>query len=337
MNYTPLSLPFLACLNLPIYAEAHTDTKVRFVKLTADREYLEKLQDTRRRFGGLQTTSFDVILVDKENRLMPSGKCVVDEMRDLSFTYYDFDDNLVETYPTDLFRTKECGAWFLGSDDRVLEDYVHEACDDNALLAICEARADCVVNWVAVTVVDGVRCYYNIYTKTLVTEAGVELAVEGYLDAAKETFESVLASLYASGQGKPVTNKMICDSINWRLCNVIHGGELRNALLFLLGPNLGSELDWQQLDQLINVLDDNPKKSARKEDGAPAQTANQMVFCPKCGHHHAAVVHDSVFYEKGEFDGKSYEEEGDVWQLDCPSCDCTFAVFDLDIVTRSLS
>lgn len=51
------------------------------------------------------------------------------------------------------------------------------------------------------------------------------------------------------------------------------------------------------------------------------------MFCPKCGGQKCEPV-GSVFYEKGEFNGKQYDEEGNADEYVCQSCGAEFFVKD---------
>jgi hypothetical protein len=50
------------------------------------------------------------------------------------------------------------------------------------------------------------------------------------------------------------------------------------------------------------------------------------VLCPRCGQ--PSEENGGIFYEKGEWDGKSYDEEANVDEYRCPGCRTRFAILE---------
>lgn len=53
-------------------------------------------------------------------------------------------------------------------------------------------------------------------------------------------------------------------------------------------------------------------------------------FCPYCGKREVVPDECSAFVEMGEWDGNTYEVEGDAQTMKCQACGRHFAVFDYD-------
>jgi transposase-like protein len=47
-------------------------------------------------------------------------------------------------------------------------------------------------------------------------------------------------------------------------------------------------------------------------------------YCPFCGQAHVVVERDDCYVEVGEYDGKYYEEEGEVVRYRCTRCGSHF-------------